>query len=214
MSATVDQLVVARITGRMNMEERRRAFGLIAKGARDVEMPASWEIRHGEAVHSDDVYPRYGTITLQARAGHVSAERIPAVNQFPWTADSRGPRRFPVSFQGSFDPATGMVRGTVTSEMKRANRRTWMCSVIAGAAVGVGVAVGEQTAWKFVYGVALCLAMLAVGWLTDRREAKRLVPDLERIAALVAGTKPVHRGFYNSPAWEEFDERRRARTSA
>ena len=195
--------VVVKINADMSLDERRAAVAALARGVRTVEMPASWEIAHGEAVHAADTWPYQGTIAFQARAGGVSAERGPAIRRggFP------GPRNFlkyGSSFSGSFDPATRMIRGTVSSDLKRLNGPYAVGSVFAGVVVGAFFGVGAGQWWVFgVVAVVASLIFLAINIVTSKREAKWLVPDLERIAGLAAGRKPVHRLTYRAPALNE-----------
>lgn len=200
MSTTTKVPSVVRVNADMTLEERRAAANALAKGVRAIEMPASWEILHDQAVHVDDKWPFQGTITFDARAGGVSAQRLPAERGGGFPA-SRNFLKYGSSFSGSVDPATRVIRGTVTSDLKHLNSAYAVGSVLAGAILGAFIGIGTRQWWVFVMvAVASSLALLRLNIITNRREAKLLVPDLERIAALAAGKKPVHRQVYNGSA--------------
>lgn len=193
MSSRSDTRSVVTVTPDMDSAARRAAIEGLAAGIRTVEMPASWELLHGQAVLSDDQRRSLGTVTFEARAGRVYAVRKAAGLRRPGGIYGGGPgvRRYPVEFSGDVDPADRVVRGTVTSELTRYNRMIYPLAAFAGILIGLGLAVATGHVWTIVLFAPLAIAvLLALRLVTPRREARVMVSDLQRIAVLAAGKRP------------------------
>ena len=181
-----------RISKEMSDLDREAAVSALTSGVRQVQMPAGGTLLRGGAVHETDrLLPYKGYVVFWSSMGVVTGRRLPARPDKGILLSYYGPRSFGVDFHGSVDETTQTIDGTVTSQVKRYNRLSVGGSVVAGPLIGLGLAVDQHhLPLIFLFGPLCVVLLLLPTYVTNRREAKILVADLERMAYFAVGSKP------------------------
>lgn len=187
---TVTGRDVVQVLPEMSREQRRAAIEGLRRRDAVVELPASWELRHGDAVHRDHRDPHRGVASLQGRAYQVHADRAVPEYRGNVFAPRRSLLDVPLSFSGEVDPADRVVRGHVRFET-RAYGRTQIVLTVALVPLltflGVLGDYGLLPSLAVAVLVAAALGSLVV--ITPRRRARAMLRDLQRLAAMAAGVE-------------------------
>lgn len=182
---------VASVLPEMTKDQRREAIAALRDPAAVVEVPASWELCHGDAVHRDHQYYMVrGTIEFNGRAYRVHAVRKPPEYRGSFAAPRRSPLDTPMTYSGDVDPARKVVRGTVDFDVRSYNRPFLLLSPVLIAGIAILARLDERS-WpvSVLAGLVLAAVMIPLAWITPRRRAKWMLPDLQRVAALAAGVE-------------------------
>ena len=197
MNSPGDAQQVVLVSASMSAAERDAALTGLAAGVRVVEMPVDAQIAEGNTVREEDRYLAQGDVVLEAIDRKVWATRKAArpTGTGGWYGYF-GRRSYDVSFQGRVDGDAAVVQGEVTSHVKRYNRSAVPAAIIGGLVIGLGLAVAAHHVWLIpVFAPLIFLGFLALGFVTDRREATIVLEDLERIAVLASGAQPPDRSI-------------------
>ena len=180
---------VASVLPEMTKSQRREAVAALRDPAAVVEVPASWELCHGDTVHRDHQYYRVrGTIELTGRAYRVHAvRRAPELPVNVFAPGDGGVLKYPMAYSGDVDPARKVVRGTVEFDLRAYNCSRVILALVLVPLVAILAMLDERPLPVAVLvGPTVAAVVLRLTWFTRRRRARTILPDLQRIAALAA----------------------------
>ena len=174
---------VIHIRAAMNHDQRTAAIAALAAGCRTVEMPVQHEFAQGVSAHRADRNRLRGDVRFEASNGLIYGVRLPVT--FVGMISGPGIHGSGVQFSGSADPSTRTVTGQVTSQLTQMNRLIAISAAVAVVIALLIALIAQSLVLALVLPVVVAVAALG-RWVTPKREARLMLRDLERIAALAA----------------------------